>query len=92
MDILLITTPVKPNGLGDFFRFATVRPGHSPLNLPEQEFLTLVRKYGMEVPNSSDRVLLQEWLVICQKGPDSLDSVHRRRMVNSPWTAVRHGR
>jgi mannose-6-phosphate isomerase-like protein (cupin superfamily) len=50
MDILLVTTPVKPNGLGDFFQFATVKPGHPPLNLPEDEFLKLVRKYGMEVP------------------------------------------
>jgi mannose-6-phosphate isomerase-like protein (cupin superfamily) len=50
MDVLLVTTPVKPNGLGDFFRFATVQPGHPPLNLPEGEFLKLVRKYGMEVP------------------------------------------
>jgi quercetin dioxygenase-like cupin family protein len=50
MDILLVTTPVKPSGLGDFFRFATVEPGHPPLNLPEEGFLKLVRKYGMEVP------------------------------------------
>jgi quercetin dioxygenase-like cupin family protein len=50
MDVLLVTTPVKSNGLGDFFRFATVQPGHPPLNLPEGEFLKLVRKYGMEVP------------------------------------------
>jgi quercetin dioxygenase-like cupin family protein len=50
MQALLITTPVKENGLGDFFRFATVEPGHPPLNLPEEEFLKLVRKYGMEVP------------------------------------------
>ena len=50
MDALLVTTPVKPDGLGDFFRFATVEPGHPPLNLPEEEFLKLVRKYGMEVP------------------------------------------
>jgi hypothetical protein len=50
MDILLVTTPVKPSGLGDFFRFATVQPGHPPLNLPEEEFLKLVKKYGMEVP------------------------------------------
>jgi len=50
MQALLVTTPVKPNGLGDFFRFATVQPGHPPLNLPEEEFLKLVRKYGMEVP------------------------------------------
>jgi quercetin dioxygenase-like cupin family protein len=50
MDILLVTTPVKPSGLGDFFRFATVEPGHPPLNLPEEEFLKLVRQYGMEVP------------------------------------------
>ena len=50
MDVLLVTTPVKPNGLGDFFRFATVQPGHPPLNLPEEEFLMLVRQYGMEVP------------------------------------------
>jgi mannose-6-phosphate isomerase-like protein (cupin superfamily) len=50
MDILLVTTPVKPNGLGDFFQFATVKPGHPPLHLPEEEFLKLVKKYGMEVP------------------------------------------
>ena len=50
MDALFITTPVKPNGLGDFYRFATVQPGHPPLNLPEEEFLKLVRQYGMEVP------------------------------------------
>ena len=50
MDALLVTTPVKPDGLGDFFRFATVEPGHPPLNLPEEEFLKLVKKYGMEVP------------------------------------------
>lgn len=50
MDILLVTTPVKANGLGDFFQFATVKPGHPPLNLPEEAFLKLVRKYGMEVP------------------------------------------
>ena len=50
MDAMLITTPVKPNGLGDYFRFASVEPGHPPLNLPEEEFLKLVRKYGMEVP------------------------------------------
>jgi len=50
MDILLVTTPVKPNGLGDFFQFATVKPGHPPLNLPEEEFLKLVKKYGMEIP------------------------------------------
>ena len=50
MNVLLVTTPVKPNGLGDYFRFATVEPGHPPLSLPEEEFLKLVRKYGMEVP------------------------------------------
>jgi mannose-6-phosphate isomerase-like protein (cupin superfamily) len=50
MQALLVTTPVKANGLGDFFRFATVEPGHPPLNLPEEEFLKLVKKYGMEVP------------------------------------------
>ncbi len=50
MDVLIVTTPVKPNGLGDFFRFASVQPGHPPLNLPEGEFLKLVRQYGMEVP------------------------------------------
>jgi hypothetical protein len=48
MDVLLVTTPVKPNGLGDFFQFATVKPGHPPLNLPEEEFLKLVRKYGVD--------------------------------------------
>ena len=52
MQALLMTTPVKENGLGDFFRFASVEPGHPPLNLPEEEFLKLVRKYGMEVPPS----------------------------------------
>jgi mannose-6-phosphate isomerase-like protein (cupin superfamily) len=51
MQALLVTTPVKANGLGDFFRFATVEPGHPPLNLPEEEFLKLVKKYGMEVPS-----------------------------------------
>ena len=50
MDALLITTPVKPDGLGDYFRFASVEPGHPPLNLPEEEFLKLVKKYGMDVP------------------------------------------
>lgn len=50
MDALLITTPVKPDGLGDYFRFASVEPGHPPLNLPEEEFLQLVKKYGMDVP------------------------------------------
>ena len=50
MKVLVVTTPVKPNGLGDYFRFATVEPGHPPLSLPEEEFLKLVRKYGMEVP------------------------------------------
>jgi hypothetical protein len=50
MDIILVTTPVRPNGLGDFFQFATVQPGHRPLNLPEEEFLKLVKQYGMEVP------------------------------------------
>jgi hypothetical protein len=40
MQALLVTTPVKPNGLGDFFRFATVQPGHPPLSLPEEEFFT----------------------------------------------------
>ena len=50
MDALLVTTPVKPDGLGDYFRFATVEPGHPPLNLPEEEFLKLVKKYGMDVP------------------------------------------
>ena len=50
MDALLVTTPVKPDGLGDYFRFASVEPGHPPLNLPEEEFLELVKKYGMDVP------------------------------------------
>lgn len=57
MDALLVTTPVKPNGLGDFFRFATVQPGHPPLNLPQEEFLKLVRKYGMEVPPEKEGLL-----------------------------------
>ena len=50
MDALLVTTPVKPDGLGDYFRFASVEPGHPPLNLPEEEFLKLVHKYGMDTP------------------------------------------
>jgi mannose-6-phosphate isomerase-like protein (cupin superfamily) len=53
MDVLLVTTPVRDNGLGDFFRFATVKPGHPPLNLPEEEFLKLVRKYGMRIPGDN---------------------------------------
>src|SRR5262249_23021378 len=36
LEALFVTTPVQPNGLGDFFRFATVEPGHPPLNLPEE--------------------------------------------------------
>jgi hypothetical protein len=35
-DILLVTTPVKPEGLGDFFRFATVQPGHPPSTCPKR--------------------------------------------------------
>jgi quercetin dioxygenase-like cupin family protein len=50
MQALLVTTPVKPNGLGDFFRFATVEPGHPPLNLPELKFSSWSVKYGMELP------------------------------------------
>ena len=51
MEILLVTTPVTDGGFGDFFRNATVRPGHPPLDLSEEEFLGLISQYGMEVPD-----------------------------------------
>lgn len=51
VEILVVTTPVKEGGLGDFFRNASVRPGHPPLNLPQEEFLALLSEYGMEVPD-----------------------------------------
>lgn len=50
MEILLITTPSQPNGLAGFFRNASSRPGHPPLNLPEERLLELFREYGMRVP------------------------------------------
>ena len=51
MDILVVTTPVDSKGLGEFFRRATTKPGHPPLNLPEEEFLALFKEYGMELPD-----------------------------------------
>jgi len=50
MEILVVTTPVEAKGLGEFFRRATTKPGHPPLNLPEDEFLALFKEYGMELP------------------------------------------
>ena len=50
MDILVVTTPVTAKGLGEFFRRSTTRPGHPPLNLPEEDFLALFKEYGMELP------------------------------------------
>jgi mannose-6-phosphate isomerase-like protein (cupin superfamily) len=50
MEVLLITTPSEAGGLADFFRRASSRPGHPPLNLPEEKLLELFRKYGMRVP------------------------------------------
>ena len=50
MEVLVVTTPVSAGGLGDFFRKASVRPGHPPLDLSEEEFLALFSQYGMEVP------------------------------------------
>ena len=50
MELLVVATPSAPGGLADFFRNASVRPGHPPLDLSEEEFLTLFHKYGMRVP------------------------------------------
>ena len=50
LEALFVTTPVKDGGLGDFFRNATVKPGHPPMNLPPEEFLELLEQYGMILP------------------------------------------
>ncbi len=50
MEILVVTTPVEENGLAEFFRRVTTKPGHPPLHLPEDEFLALFEEYGMETP------------------------------------------
>lgn len=50
MEILLVTTPVTDGGLGDYFRNAGVLPGHPPLDLSEKEFLELLTRYGMKIP------------------------------------------
>ncbi len=51
MEILVVTTPSAAGGLADFFRHASVRPGHPPLDLSEEEFLALFHQYGMQVPD-----------------------------------------
>ena len=51
MEVLVVTTPVEKNGLGDFFRDVGTEPGHPPLNVPPEEFRALFRRYGMELPN-----------------------------------------
>jgi len=50
MEALFVTTPVKEGGLGDFFRNATVQPGHPPMDLPLEEFLKLLEQHGMILP------------------------------------------
>jgi len=50
MEALFVTTPVKEGGLGDFFRNASVKPGHPPMNLPPEEFVKLLEQYGMILP------------------------------------------
>jgi quercetin dioxygenase-like cupin family protein len=50
MEALFVTTPVKEGGLGDFFRNATVKPGHPPMDLPLEEFLKLLEQHGMILP------------------------------------------
>lgn len=50
MEILVVTTPVEKDGLGDFFRNVGTEPGHPPLNVSEEEFRELFRKYGMRLP------------------------------------------
>ena len=51
MEVLLVTAPAADACLGGFFRSATSLPGHPPLNLPEEEFLALFTRYGMELPS-----------------------------------------
>jgi hypothetical protein len=50
LEALFVTTPVKEGGLGDFFRNATVKPGHPPMDLPLEEFVKLLEDYGMILP------------------------------------------
>jgi mannose-6-phosphate isomerase-like protein (cupin superfamily) len=50
LEALFVTTPVKEGGLGDFFRSATVKPGHPPMDLPLEEFVKLLEQYGMILP------------------------------------------
>lgn len=50
LEALFVTTPVKEGGLGDFFRDATVKPGHPPMDLPLEEFVKLLEEYGMILP------------------------------------------
>jgi len=50
LEALFVTTPVKEGGLGDFFRNATVKPGHPPMNLPLEEMVKLLEQYGMILP------------------------------------------
>jgi quercetin dioxygenase-like cupin family protein len=52
LEALFVTTPVKEGGLGDFFRNATVKPGHPPMDLPPEEFVKLLEDYGMILPPS----------------------------------------
>jgi mannose-6-phosphate isomerase-like protein (cupin superfamily) len=52
LEALFVTTPVREGGLGDFFRNATVKPGHPPMNLPPEEFIKLLEEYGMILPPS----------------------------------------
>lgn len=54
MEALFVTTPVKEGGLGDFFRNATVKPGHPPMNLPPDESIKLLEQYGMILPPSEE--------------------------------------
>lgn len=51
VEVLIVTTPSTKGGLADFFRKASVQPGHPPLNLPPEEFLALFDQYGMSVPD-----------------------------------------
>jgi len=50
MEVLLVTTPSQAGGLADFFRRASSRPGHPPLDLPDETLLGLFREYGMRIP------------------------------------------
>lgn len=52
MEALFVTTPVEKGGLGDFFRNATVKPGHPPMDVPAEELVKLLEEYGMILPPS----------------------------------------